>query len=301
MQLLARLSLVVSLGLIHPLPGQSQDVSGTSPTSIPDLITFWDFQPTDSGDHLSKGAAAYVLTEMNGPIQRTNDGIFGPSALQIQRGQWLRIKRDDCPALNRKGKDEVTVVAWIKRQSDNNWQYIAGMWNERDAKRQYALFSCGHKQTDYTTLNRIDAKNQPHGYVSDVGGATPHRPYCFSYATGKTTLNKDNWYMIAYTYDHKAISVYTDGKLDQNGNYNPFYWDKPIFDGGDEGSDFTVAQRALPAWPGYPEVEEPTHHEGFGGIMGGLAVYGRALSATEMQSLYESTLGNKQNQISPSS
>ncbi|WP_197440010.1 LamG domain-containing protein [Calycomorphotria hydatis] len=262
----------------------------SAPEAIPDLITFWDFQDSASGKLISKGAEAYELREMNGPIKRADLGVFGPSALRIKRGQWLMIERQDCPALNLHGKDEVTVVAWIQRHSDNVWQYIAGVWNERDAKRQYALFSCGHKQTDYTTLTRINARNQPHGYVSDVGGATPERPYCFSYGTGKTTLEKGKWYMLAFTYDHHAIRVYTNGKLDENGNYNPFYWDKPIFDGGEEGAHFTVAQRALPAWPGYPEVEEPTHHEGFGGVMGGLAVYERALSAEEIKTLYEATM-----------
>ena len=59
------------------------------------------------------------------------------------------------------------MVAWIKREADNPWQFIAGMWNERDAKRQYALFSCGTKMTNYKTLERVPAKNQAQGYVSD--------------------------------------------------------------------------------------------------------------------------------------
>jgi hypothetical protein len=258
---------------------------------VPGLVCFWDFQG-DNDEHLvSKGPYRYTLQEMNGPIQLNEDGIFGPAALQINRGQWLRIKREDCPALNIHGQQQVTVLAWISRQTKNHWQYIAGMWNERDSLRQYALFTCGHRQTDYTTLTRIEANYQPHGYVSDVGGATADRPFCFSYATGGTTLDLNAWYMIAYTYDQEAIRVYTNGELDENGNYNPFYWNKPIFDGGMGGSDFTVAQRALPKWPGYPEVEEPTHPEGFGGILGGLAVYDRALSAEEISAIYDVTMG----------
>ncbi len=270
--------------------GQEQK---SAPENIDNLLCFWDFQSGDGDPLVSKGKYAYQLTEMNGPINRAAEGIFGEESLQIERGQWLWIKREDCPGLNIHGKQQVTVVAWIKRQTDNHWQYIAGMWNERDSLRQYALFTCAHKQTDYTTITRVDAENQTHGYVSDVGGATPDRPFCFSYASGKTTLEKDTWYMIAYTYDQEAIRVYTDGELDENGNYNPFYWDKPIFDGGAEGSDFTVAQRALPKWPGYPEVEEPTHPEGFDGVLGGLAVYDRALSDQEIKSLYNATMNGK--------
>ena len=261
------------------------------PESIPNLVTFWDFQKKKNGavNYKSRGAHGYVLKEMNGELKTEGEGVFGPTSLRINRGQWLMIPRKDCPALNIHGKQEVSVVAWIKRNGDNTWHYIAGMWNERDAQRQYALFTNAHKQTDYRTLDRTDARYQTHGYVSDSGGATTNRPYCFSYASGKEKLQKEKWYMIAFTYDQKQIKVYVDGQLDTNATYNPFLWDKPIFSGGDLGSDFTVAQRALPKWPGYPQVVNPTHGEGFDGVLGGLAVYNRALTATEMNGLYNAT------------
>lgn len=259
------------------------------PADIPNLLCFWDFQQSNHGDLTSKGQFNYNLKEMNGSIARVNEGIFGPASLEIKKGQWLLIKREDCPGLNIYGNREVTVIAWVKREKEGIWQYIAGVWNERDAKRQYALFTCGHKQTDYTTLNRTDAKNQIHGYVSDVGGATPDRPYCFSYATGKQMFNVGEWHMLSFTYDHNSIKVYFDGDLDGNGNSNPFYWDKPIFDGGKNGADFTVAQRALPKWPGYPETP-PDRSEGFSGLLSGLAIYDRALDSEEIKSLYNSTM-----------
>ncbi|MGK7397786.1 MAG: LamG-like jellyroll fold domain-containing protein [Candidatus Cyclobacteriaceae bacterium M3_2C_046] len=283
-----------------------------TPVDIDDLVTFWDFQENQDGetDLTSKGPFAYTLTEMNGPIAQAKEGIFGPSGLEIERGQWLRIKREDCPALaNIHGEQEVSIVAWIKRKADVHWQYIAGVWKEGakeykgQAKgsgegapgRQYALFTCGHKQVDYTTLTRTDAEHQVHGYVSDVGGATPERPFSFSYATGKSKLDFDEWNMIAFTYDHEAIRVYFNGELDKNGNYNPFYWDQPIFDGGEDGGDFTIAQREVPSWPDYPEGQ-PGNKVGFGGVLGGLAVYNRALGPSEIQQLYQSTMKNKKEQ-----
>ena len=96
--------------------------------------------------------------------------------------------------------------------------------------------------------------------------------------------------MIAFTYDQKEIRVYFNGELDANEGCNPFPWDKPILDPGEKGADFTVAQRALPAWPGYPDAEAPTHKEGFGGLLGGLAVYKRALKAEELRSIYNKTM-----------
>ena len=289
---------------------QSRDNQRASPLDIPDLLTFWDFQRSNEGSDLtSQGSYQYTLEEMNGPIKREDDGVFGSSGLDITRGQWLRIKREDCPALDIHGKDEVTIVAWIKRRADNHWQYIAGMWDEGAERfmgkvrgkgegapaRQYALFLNGHKQADYKSLTRTDADNQVHGYVSDSGGATAGKPFSFSYATGGTFIEKDTWYMIAYTYDHEALRVYVNGELDRNGNYNPFYWDKPIHDGGEDGSDFTVAQRGVPSWPDYPKGE-PGNKVGFGGVLGGLAVYKRALAPEELKDLYASTLQKRPDQ-----
>lgn len=265
------------------------------PEKIPNLVTFWDFQKQENGtiSLQSRGASNYLLKEMNGKIDGATEGIFGPSSLRILRGQWLMIPRKECPELDIHGKEEISMVAWIKRIGDNNWQYIAGMWNERDAQRQYGLFTCAHKQTDQRTLERTNARNQTHGYVSDVGGATTDRPYCYSYASGLQKIEKEQWYMLAFTYDHQQLRVYVNGVLDYQENYNPFNWDKPIFSGGNDGSDFTVAQRALPQWPGYPQSPEPPQHEGFDGLLGGLAVYKRALTAAEINKLYKKTSKQK--------
>ncbi len=262
------------------------------PEEIPGLLSFWDFQGEGEERLTSRGKHAYRLKEMHGKIENAPEGVFGDSALEIQPLQWMMIEREDCPGLNLHGEQAVTMVAWIKRSHNGIWQYIAGVWNERDAKRQYALFTCGHKQTDYVTMDRSDCRYRAHGYVSEVGGATEGKPYCFSYGTGKTVLEKERWHMIAFTYDQKAIRVYVDGRLDENGNSNPFLWDKPIFDGGEEGADFTVAQRPLPQWPGYPD-EAPTHSEGFAGLLGGLAVYDRSLTDEEIAGLYQATMAQE--------
>ena len=95
--------------------------------------------------------------------------------------------------------------------------------------------------------------------------------------------------MLAFTYDGEWIKVYVDGKLDKNGNYNPFRYDGPIYNGGENGADFTVAQRDHPKWPSYPEGT-PNYDEGFDGKIGGLAVYNRALNAEEIMNLYKSTM-----------
>lgn len=266
--------------------------AASHPTEIPGLISFWDFQGQGAAQLTAKGPHAYTLQEMSGPIERHPQGVFGPASLAIERGQWLRIPRADCPALNLHGKAHVTMVAWIQRRGDHHWHYIAGMWDERNAQRQYALFTSGHKQAHWNDIvNRTDADHQPHGYVSDVGGATPGCKFCFSYATGSRHLEPGRWYMIGFTYDQREVRVYVDGQFSDNGTANPFVWDKPIFDPGDDGPDFTIAQRDHPKWPSYPQGTGP--REGFQGVLGGLAVYNRALTAEEFRQLYAATLGKQ--------
>ena len=177
------------------------------------------------------------------------------------------------------------MVAWVQRQTDHIFQYIAGMWNETDALRQYALFTSAHRQAHSTDLSRTEASHQPHGYVSECGGATPGCAFCFSYATAAETLEEGRWTMIGYTFDLARIRVYVDGKLSENGDCNPFDWNKPIFAPTEGGSDFTVAQRAVPSWPTYPQGQ-PANPVGFGGLLGGLAVFDSALSAEQMRKLH---------------
>ena len=301
-------SLVLSCALLAPSPATLAQVAPEDglggPTDLPGLVAFWDFQEPPGTDRLSVGRYAYALEEMNGPIRRASDGLFGPYSADLDWGQWLRAEREGVPGLDLHGQgQEVTVVAWVKRESDRVWQYIAGMWDEGDAAhqgrpsgtgegapgRQYGLFMSGAWQADHATYERARAEHQAMGYVSATGGATPGHPFAFDYATGATRIEKGRWYMLAYTFDGAALRVYVDGRLDANGNYNPFYYDGPIYDGGEDGADFTVALRRVPKWPSYPEGV-PENAAGFDGRIGGLAVYDRALTGQEIEGLYQAAM-----------
>jgi hypothetical protein len=253
---------------------------------VPGLICFWDFQEPGGQLRRSRGPYDYRLRERLGEIARVEDGVWGPYSARIKPTQWLSIDRDDCPALMIKGNGaQYTILAWIKRDSERPWQYIAGVWNETESERQYALFINGRRKTDYRTFTRTDANCQAHAYLSVEGGKTPGNLACFSYATGATRLEEDRWYFVAATYDQESLKVYVDGTLDALENYNPFvYPDKPIFDGGDDGVNFTIAQRAIPGWKEYPDT--PFEKEGFSGQIGGLAVYNTALSATQIAAVH---------------
>jgi len=306
------LILLFSGSLVYGFNGSGHDSNqkksasnvDVKPEDIPNLISFWDFQEPSGQAKIATGKHQYALEEMNGPIERVEDGVFGPYSADLQWGQWFRVKRSEAPGLDLHGDEQqITMISWVKRESDRVWQYIAGMWNEGDMKfkgkpggkgegapaRQYAIFINGAWQNDYATYERTRAEYQPMGYISPFGGATPDHPFAFDYATGKTKMKQNQWYMVAFTFDGEAIKVYLDGQLDENSNYNPFLYDGPIYDPGPTGADFTVAQRDHPRWPTYPEAV-PEYEEGFDGRIGGLAIYDRALSADEIKSLYNSSM-----------
>lgn len=253
------------------------------PEDISSLIAFWDFQGEGSL-HAARGHSALLLREMRGPIRRAPEGIFGPSSLRIEWGQWLRIPRKDIGPLDLHGRSPLSMVAWIRPDSDRPWQFIAGVWNEHDHLRQYALFYNGTRQSHSPSMNRTECRLRVHGYLSQSGGHTPGHPACYSYATGRTECYPEHWHCIAFTWDLRHIRVYVNGQLDTNGDANPFLFDDSIFDGGSGGADFTVAQRAMALWHGYPDERMPAC-EGFSGLLGGLAVYGRALDEAELRVL----------------
>ncbi len=270
----------------EPAAGADLAARRAAPGAVPGLLAFWEFQEPSGANKISAGRFQYALQERNGPIARAEDGVFGPSSADFEPGQWMILPHADAPGLDLHGDDQqVSMVAWIKRESNRPWQFIGGMWNERDHARQYGMFISGSWQTDWATYTRTRAVNQAMGYVSPFGGATPGHPFAFDYATGGTRLPKEEWTMIGYTFDGKSIRVYVNGELDRNGNANPFRYDGGMHDGG---SAFTVAQRAVKKWPDYP-IGMPDVTTGFDGRLGGLAVWDRALTPAEMRTLHART------------
>jgi hypothetical protein len=230
------------------------------------LVSFWDFQEAAGEARVAKGQFPYALQEMEGPIERVGEGVFGEYAAKLAFGQWFHLARKDCSALDFHGQDaELTILAWLKRDTRVNQQCqaIAGMWNETEKKRQYAMF---------LDLRIWQSANQVGGHVSAEGGPTPGHPWCMSTAIGATPLLTDKWYALAFTYDGTYAKVYIDGVLDSRDVYNPYLYDKGLYDGGSTGADFTVGA---------------VHRSGemgnfFAGLLGGLAIYNKALTDEEI-------------------
>lgn len=227
------------------------------------LISFWDFD-----DNLTaQGRHSYTLLPMVQNLQFVEDSVIGQRALYLRRGDWLRIPRADCPALNIHGENaQVSIVAWVKRMQQpptHDCETIAGVWDESRKKRQYCLF---------LDLPIWDSQDQVGGHVSYHGGPTPNYTYCMDAAIGSTAVHFDEWHCVAFTYDGEYARAYLDGKLDEREGRNPFHYPQGLFDGGDDGADFTVGAVSRSGEAG----------NFFHGILGGLAVFDTALDETTL-------------------
>lgn len=243
---------------------------------LPGLAAFWDFREPGGGARVSRGRYPLALRERNGPIERVGEGVFGPHAARLRRGQWFSIERKDIGPLDIHGRDaRVSVVAWARRADAGPWQTLAGVWDETRGKRQYCLFLNGLSGTRADEMKRYPLAGRVHGHVSAVGGPTPGEAYCITYASGATEIPLGRWCCLAMTYDGEASRVYVDGRLDALEHCNPFPCAEGIFDGGSDGADFTVgAVHRGGTWGNF-----------FAGDLGGLAVFDRALSDAQMRTL----------------
>jgi hypothetical protein len=250
----------------------------TQPLDLPGILSFWDFQGEAGIDLTAKGSFPYRLRERNGPVFRMQGGIFGAQSVWLSRQAWLEIPNQECVGLHRYGETSaLTVIAWINRHRQVNEfpkeppppEAIAGIWNETDKQRQYCLF-----------LNIIitgGAADNVSGHVSHTGGATVGRQFCEDVSTGTTSVPFHEWCMVGFTFDGHVARSYYNGIFEENGGLNPFPYEGGLFQ---SGADFTVGAV-------YRNGEMGNWYRG---LLGGLAVYDRALNSDEMKALAESTL-----------
>lgn len=243
---------MVQISVTYPLP-----------VNIDGQIAHWHFQT--STPLQSVGAIPLTLQDMSGEIRQTADGIY------LRRGQWLRIPRADCGALNIHGaKAQVTVLARVLRlpqPETYDCETIAGVWDESRKKRQYCLF------LDLPIWNSAD---QVGGHISSHGAATPGYPYCMEAAIGATAIPFDTWVTVGFTYDGSVARAYLNGVLDARPDRNPFHYPHGLFNGGTDGADFTVGAVSRSGEPG----------NFFHGMLQRIMVFDRALSNAQMQSIH---------------
>lgn len=246
---------------------------------MPGLLAFWDFQEPAGTPRASRGAAGATLLEANGPVPTAHEGLFGPRAASFGAGAFLFVPRDKLGPLNIHGPAaQVSLVAWLKRlpTAETGCQSVAGIWNEH-ALRQYCLF---------LNLRIWDSAEQVCAHISGIGDRTPGHKYCMDAAIGATPVPLNEWHTCAISYDGQHARAYLDGRLDDRGDRNPYHYPLGIFNPGPRGADFTVGAVSRPE-----RVDEHFRDHGnvianrFHGLLGGLAVFNRALSDAEMSAL----------------
>lgn len=243
---------------------------------------FWDFNQASAPFTPAIGPSSLALVDGAGStVTKTAGGPFGSAVSFDGSTDYLIIPAANVGVLNMAAKQAVTVVGWVQRTAINQANFIAGMWQEdnADPKRQYGLF---------VDLPSYGGDNQVCGHVSKTGGATPGYPFSRDYSATGQELPAGEWAMVGFTYDGaKAISYY-DGVYDVRptftDNQGQTYAKNPYLfpDGLNTTSiaDFTVGAVKLTA--GFANWMK--------GLIGGVAVFDRALTPAEMTKLRKQTL-----------
>jgi Concanavalin A-like lectin/glucanases superfamily len=250
-------------------------------TSITGLVALWDFREEAGAVRKGKGKGEFDLLEAISPMPRLNEGPVSGYSTAFDGVNYLLMPNTKTGALNIFGDNRgVTVMAWVKWTGEQTG-FVAGMWNEHEGggKRQYGLF---------VSLPYYNGKDQVCGHISKTGKPTPPFPYSIDYSASPQQIPKNVWVCVAFTYDGENIKSFLNGKFESrspelidhtigfegypNGLIqvkNPYRYPDGI---GNNGSDFTIGAVSLKRGIGNL----------FKGLIGGVAVYDRALSEMEI-------------------
>ncbi len=185
----------------------------THPKDIPDLVSFWDFQESAGQPRQAVGRFPASLREGSTPIERVRDGIFGEYSAQLARGQYFYLPHAECGELRL--QHSLSVVAWLQRhrKPEIECEAVAGMWNETERQRQYALF---------LDLRIHGGADNVCGHLSSSGGPTPNHRWCMDAAIGGARIPYFDWHCVAFTYDGNEARTYLDGEFHERQGFNPF-------------------------------------------------------------------------------
>lgn len=249
------------------------------------IVSFWNFGGPTPFESVDEHHFTLIPGEGTDP-ETVEDGPVSGQSVSLDGHDFLFIPYEQTGALNLH-TNAVTVMAWVKWTGEQIG-FVGGMWNEYQdgGKRQYGLF---------VSLPHYNGADQVCGHISKNGGPTPPFPYSIDYSASKQTVPPGEWSCVAFTYDGEYIRSYFNGVCEARDpelidhtvgfegypdglvqSKNPYYYPDGM---GDNGSDFTVGAVLL--------------HSGMGnffkGQIGGLAVFDRALTDSEILCLYEAS------------
>jgi hypothetical protein len=248
------------------------------------FIALWPFNEKPGKDRKAVGDHVYALKESREKIARINEGPVSGYSIRLDGTNYFSLTHSQTEKLNIFGeKKGVTVIAWIKWSGEQTG-FIGGLWNEYQdgGKRQYGLF---------ISLPYYNGKDQVCGHISKTGKPTPPFPYSMDYSASGQIVPKNEWCCAAFTYDGRYIKSYLNGEFESRDpelinntigfegypdglvqSKNPYLFPDGI---GNNGSDFTVGAVLLKSGMG----------NFFKGLIGGLAVFDRALTDSEIKKL----------------
>ncbi|QGY48157.1 LamG domain-containing protein [Maribellus comscasis] len=250
------------------------------------FTALWQFDEKPGRAKKAVGKGKFPLKEKNGKIRRVNEGPVSGYAIELDGNHFLSLSHSKTKALNIYGKNRgVTVIAWVKWTGEQTG-FVGGMWNEyaEGGKRQYGLF---------VSLPYYNGGDQVCGHISKSGKPTPPFPYSIDYSASAQKIPVNEWSCIAFTYDGEYIKSYLNGEyttrepelIDHTKGFegypegliqskNPYYFPDGM---GNNGSDFTVGSVLLKKGMG----------NFYKGLIGGLAVFDRALTSAEIKKLLQ--------------
>ncbi|MGC3956809.1 MAG: Ig-like domain-containing protein [Verrucomicrobiota bacterium] len=223
-------------------------VTVNNPTgTVPNAAVYWDFN-AGTGTSATDSLSANVLTFRNG-LTWTNAGKFG-AGLSLD-GVNDRADAPNSTALDITG-NTFSVATWVKLESTANWQQILVKVKETGTFTApyfaWHLFGGHASSTQWTPMFQL---------VNDSDNSVN--------ASSSVSVNYGEWVHLVGVYDGTAVRIYVNGvergNAAQTGNLRSYA--QPLY----------VGAHGQPA-------------EFAKGVIDEVRIYPRALTATQVQSLY---------------
>ncbi len=160
-------------------------LGGCAPTA--GLTGYWSF------DEGSGTVARNAVGKVNGKVPATLKWVDGKkgTAVQYNGKDFVVIKH--CPCFN---APQYTIAAWTKLKNTGDHHYIA--------------WKAGPVFPEDKNARRLDLWTQVDGTVS--GLVHDEKGIDNLQLLGKTNIADDKWHHVALTYCGKAVTLYVDGK-----------------------------------------------------------------------------------------
>ena len=236
-----------------PTPTPTQVPTLTPTPSDTALAGLWHLEEEGTSIRYDSSAKGNHLSVSAGDtINRSTDAMQGLYSADFEKddSEFLFITDAGQTGLDITGN--ITVSVWVKPESLTGMHNMVAKWKEAGPDRGYALY---RSTTDVVIF---DLSNN---------GSTENYAYT---PVGQLTVGA--WTHVAGVYNGTDIRIYINGVLSANGSHNPQAYSSGIHN---TDASFTIGS-----------VSDPGFY--FDGLIDEVAIYNRALSASEIAGIYAS-------------